>query len=361
MKTAVITGISGSDRRRYLKEVKEYAKEKEKELRIIDAWQVINEISRKPVDEATILNIPTEKRMQLFEKAYEETIYRLEESRRPKREDTEKCVVVATHACFHWQTTYLKAFPNHLLPRLGADVFVTIIHNMRNIKENLDRDPSHRFVDINLTDILYWRDRESTETSNWADSLAKDHFVVARNEPPETLYKILFEGETKKIYFSYAMSHVHEQQMEAARKLIAKLREAGYIVFDPGSIDDAKYVDMLLDADPGNPIYQTVGKDVDDQTVKLDYSLIGQSDLVIARYPVEKLSKYKNHADRMYIPLSAGVICEMVHGHTEGKRVYAVWIPKTDPSPFFIYHCRKCFRSEQELLDYMEKYEPPSL
>lgn len=360
MKVAVFTGISGSERIKCLREVEEYAGENGKELEIIDVWSVLNEICRRPVDEATILNLSTAKRMQLFEKAYEETIHRLEELRQHERQDTEKWVAVATHACFHWKTAYLKAFPNHLLPRLGADIFVTIIHNMRNIKENLGKDPSHRFVDINLTDILYWRDRESTETYSWADSLGKDHFVVARNEPPQTLYKILFEGRTKKIYFSYAMSHVHRQQIEAARKLIAKLRETGYVVFDPGSIDDAKYVDELLAADPGNATYQTVGKDVDDQTVKLDYSLIEQSDLLIARYPVEKLSKYENHADRMYIPLSAGVICEMVHGHTEGKRVYAVWLPRTEPSPFFIYHCREYFSSERELLDYLDKYEPSS-
>lgn len=358
MKTAIITGISGSERIQYLEEIQEYAKRNGRALKIINMWDVLNEVSPKSIDEATILNIPTPKRMGLFKKAYKEAAHRLEELRQHYGHGTEKCVAVATHACFYWQTTYHKAFPNHLLRSLRADVFVTIIHNMRNIKDKLGKNVSHRFSDINFTDILHWRDRESTETRNWAHSFGKEHFVIARNEPPQTLYKILFEEGTKRVYFSYAMSYVRAQQLEA-RKLIDKLRERGYIVFDPGSIDDAKYVDKLLAGDPDNPVYQDLGKDVDDQTVKLDYSLVEQSQLLIARYPAGKLLSYKSHLDRMYIPLSAGVICEMVHGHSEGKRVYAVWLPKTEPSPFFSYHCRECFRSEQELLDYLARYEPP--
>jgi adenylate kinase len=359
MRTAICTGTSGSQRMDYLQEVRKFASTQGREMVIIDAWEVLKEVSRRPVDEATILNLPTTTRMSLLEQAYKEVSERLEKVRAGKKANSPIVATVATHACFHWKTEYVGAFPNHLLVTLKPDVFVTIIHNMRNVKENLDRDASHRFTDINYTDILYWRDREITETGRWASALVKEHFIVARNELPQTLHKILFEETTKKIYFSYPMSHVTREQMKEAELLIAELRNRGYIVFDPGSIDDAKYVDELIQTEPGNPLYVALGKDVDDQTVKLDYSLIAQSNLVVVRYPAVELSQARNHADRMYVPLSAGVICEMVRGHSEGKRVYAVWLPQTDPSPFFIYHCKQHFKSTEALLDYLARNEPP--
>jgi adenylate kinase len=359
MNVAVCTGASGSERIRCLKEVQEYSRKKGKALEIINMWDVLNEISTTPIDEATILNLPDHKRMSLLEQAYNEAADRLSKMIDTEQQDVEKCVVIATHACFHWKTEYLGAFPNHVLPSLKPDVLVTIIHNMRNVKENLDNDISHRFADINYTDILYWRDREISETRKWGNNLKKGHFIVARDEPPETLFKIFFKGKTKKIYFSYPMSHVPKQQMEAAVSLITELRKLGYIIFDPGSIDDAKYIDKLLSSEPNNPLYKSLGKDVDDLTVKLDYLLIDQSDLIIVRYPAITLRQAKNHADRMYIPLSAGVICEMVHGHSEGKRVYAVWLPESESSPFFAYHCMREFRAEEQLLAYLKKYESP--
>jgi adenylate kinase len=103
-------------------------------------WDVLNEISTTPIDEATILNLPDHKRMSLLEQAYNEAADRLNKMIDTEQQDVEKCVVIATHACFHWKTEYLGAFPNHVLPSLKPDVLVTIIHNMRNVKENLDND-----------------------------------------------------------------------------------------------------------------------------------------------------------------------------------------------------------------------------
>lgn len=359
MRIAVCTGIPGSDRIECLRQVQEYAKGKGKDLEIINMWDVFSQMSRTPPDEATILNVPDDRRMRLFEKAY---VAVAEDLQRRYEKDTEKCAVVAAHALFHWRTTYLDAFPSYLLQSLGADVFVTIRHNIRNTKEKLDRNASHRWTDVNHSDILYWQDHESTKTRSWADWLQKPHFIVARNEPPETLYRILFEESTKKVYLSYPMSHVPLQEIEAARKLIAKLREIGYIVFDPGSIDDAKFADELLKNEPDNLLYKHLAIDASDHTVKLDYLLIEQSDLLIARYPMVKLPKSEGYTDSMYIPLSAGVICEMVTAFTQPRRVYGIWLPKTKPSPFFTYYCheRKCFSSEEELLAYLKEYDPPS-
>ena len=103
-------------------------------------------------------------------------------------------------------------------------------------------------------------------------------------------------------------------------------------------------------------LYKDLANNVDDQTVKIDYLLIDQSDMVVVRYPEEKLPGYENRSDGLYIPLSVGVICEMVHGHYSGKRIYALWLPEKEPSPFFSYYCKKYFRQEKELTQYLNEY-----
>lgn len=332
MRVVICTGISGSERREYLREVADYASSKGKELILIDMWEKICEVAEDDVYEATILNLTEDKRMGFLENAFDVTARELRKMRTEEK-NSEKCVVVAAHACFHWRSDYLKAFPDRMLSNISPDGFITIIHNIKDIKNNLDTNSSHKFTGTTETDILYWQNREIDETRNWANNLGlkKYYCAVARNEPAETLYKILFEGDRKKIYFSYPMSYSSER--EEAQKLIGKLREMGYIVFDPGSIDDIKYVEKLLESKPGEKLYEDLVRNVEDQTVKIDYLLIEQ--------------------------ISVGVICEMVHGHQNGKKVYALWLSDKEPSPFFVYHChnKMFFREENELLDYLKKYE----
>ena len=164
-------------------------------------WDVVNEISARPIDEATILNVSSARRMQLFEDALKEIVERLEKLRQ-KGSKNQKCAVIATHALFHWKSTYLEAFPYHQLPSLDVNLFITIVHNMKDIKQNLDTNASHRFVGIKHADILYWQDHEITETQRWAKTFGKGHFIIARNEPAQTLYKIfiLLSKRASKLY-----------------------------------------------------------------------------------------------------------------------------------------------------------------
>jgi adenylate kinase len=356
MKVVLCTGISGSERIECLRDISAYAKGRGKEIETINMWEVLKKVSGQEIDEATILNLPEHIRMPMLERAFQETAISLEQKRRTEK-DGQKCVVIAAHACFHWKTDYLKAFSDHLLDQIRPDILITIIHNIRDIKTNLDTNSNRRFVGITETDIIYWQKREIDETKNWARHLNKKQFAIPRNEPVDTLYKVIFEENRKAIYFSYPMSFVSGKEIKKAVELINKLRKMGFVVFDPASIDDVKYVDRLLKNNPQSSLYKDLANNVDDQTVKLDYILIEQSHIVVSRYPAVKLPGYKSHSDGMYIPLSAGVICEMVHGFNNGKRVYAVWLPKTEPSPFFAFHCREWFRSEKELLEYLSQNE----
>jgi len=281
-------------------------------------------------------------------------------------------VVIAARAICYWASSYIDAVPAEMVKQLEPDVLFTIIGNIRDIKANLDADPHDRFSGVTLLDILHWRYREIEETSKWAEAMGIRHYVVARTESKDTLPKLVFRPSTKKIYVSYPMSHVSQTEMEAAKKLIADLRAMDYIVFDPGSIDDAQFLGQLaeertrgegLAKNYSDTELRNLSEDVGDHTVKLDYGLIDQSDTVLVRYPSVGYVRYMREANQavpaMYVPLSAGVICEMVRGHQSAKRVYSLWLPRNiEPSPFFRFHSFKLFTRKRELLSYLRHRDP---
>jgi hypothetical protein len=81
---------------------------------------------------------------------------------------------------------------------------------------------------------------------------------------------------------------------------------------------------------------------ISDQIVFRDYKLISQSDLVVVFYDIA-------------VP-SPGVVSEMNYALHSGKRVYGVWLPATEPSPFFTRYCTRCFRSADELFQHFRRY-----
>ena len=93
-----------------------------------------------------------------------------------------------------------------------------------------------------------------------------------------------------------------------------------------------------------------------DEVRDLCQGQIQQSDLVVVYYPKVAHTEAETGGG-FYIPLSAGVICEMVHGHRKGKRVYQVWLPESDPSPFFTFHCKEWFRGTAERVGHLREHE----
>ena len=100
---------------------------------------------------------------------------------------------------------------------------------------------------------------------------------------------------------------------------------------------DAREPDEHGDSRPPNP--ESLDH-IDGQIVDRDYKLVAQSENVVVFYPTTTLS--------------AGVICEMKEAIHRGKRVYALWMPKSPPSPFFTRYCTKWFREEEALFEYLD-------
>lgn len=366
MKVIVCTGIKGSERREFLSEVKQYAKERGRILEPIDVFDVIKRISPEPIDEATILNEPLQQRQERTQKAYKVIAQQIKDIRKQKWTDDSYAVVVLARAAFRTPGQTLREIPVRLVRSLKPDMYVTVVQGLKRLKANLDKDPDVTFRDLPLISMLTWRYDEIDETSKWAKPPDQPHYTVNREEPAETLYKLIFTPKAKKFYASFPITHASSREIQRARDFIALLRSKNCIVFDPLTIDDEDYLRELLQqrgvgqgilADSSEADVNALVTEVGSQTVFRDYKLIDQSDGLIVRYVGKKYLRYVKQTGQVvpdiHVALSAGVICEMVHGHRGRKRVYALWLLRDLlPSPFFRHHCyqNRIFCSEQELI-----------
>lgn len=352
MKVVLCTSPSGSDRRQYLSEVKELAEEEGHSLQILYDWDALREVDPS-ADERTFLNVQEPIRLARLEKAFNKIRSRLVALAQRDYE----VAIIATHGVFPWKGAYVDGFPADMLDDLRPDVLITVVANVLDTYERLRSTP---FADLTRLDVLSWRDEEHRRTQREArrffetDDTLNRYFLVARHEPPSTLYRILFRPELTRFYVSYPMSHVPEEKVAEAKGMIASLRDSGFIAFDPDSIFDLRQARTLKARIPEEEIPELV-KQMGNQIVRRDFALIDQSNCVAVYYAsvpyTENVPGGTEARLGENIPLSAGVISEMVHAHRAGKVVYTVWLPTDEPSPFFNYHCHKRFKSIGEFLD----------
>lgn len=351
MKRVFCTGMTGTQRLAYLGRVKKLADREHLGLTIINVWDEMETVAQsaigKKIQRATVVNLPKDQRATLMADAFASIAAKLENIEETR---TDEVAVVAGHAVVD-RGGEQQAFDYRLLSRIEPDMYVTIIDNIKTISEELDRDPDHRFPDLTLMEILKWQRREiegTCATARCESPQSVQHCLVATGQKPQTLFDLLFL-QRKKIYASYPITESPEQDLPAVKKVINELRDRGYIVFDPYCITDLPFARAQTELTPRER--RALIREVGAQIVTRDYHLIDQSDLVVVYYPTVKYPAVNEGVDEEYVPLSAGVICEMVRGHSQGKEVYVIWLADHDPSPFFIYHTKEkdVFTSVEQL------------
>ena len=140
MKIAVCTGITGSQRRECLKNIENYARKLNKELMIIDAFEVLKEVSEQTIDEATVLNFPEEELHALTEKTYRKIAADLKNISAEKKADNNFAIVIITRATFRLPGRMLRMVTPALVRKLHADLYINITHNLKDLKINIEKD-----------------------------------------------------------------------------------------------------------------------------------------------------------------------------------------------------------------------------
>jgi hypothetical protein len=238
-----------------------------------------------------------------------------------------------------------------------------MLDNVESVHHRLIREHE---LDHTLKDIMVWREEELLATEILANILkGYGHFFMVsrgRNIPTtQSIFRLMFEPQKKKVYPSFPMSHVMDlpETLAQINQFRAQLNEH-FITFDPGDVDEMSLHTLATAAsEEGRPtievassegrvILQThevtqISRDIMGQIYARDFKMIDQSDMIVSLIPELPGGKPG---------LSSGVERELHHAFEGGKEVYVVWACRGTPSPFITETATKVFKSLDEAMGY---------
>lgn len=362
----VVTGQVGVDKKPFIEHVAQLAESRGKPVRCFHVGDMMY-AEAPDIRKGRILDLPLARLNALRRSVFKDILSRV---------DTAETVIVNTHASFRWKHGLFPAFDHDQMQALDADVYITLVDNVDAIHERLTREHD---LDHSLKDILVWREEEILATEVLA-SATRGHghfFVFARgveDNTVESLYRLIFKPETKRVYPSFPMTHVMDMPETLARIDAFRSTLADYfITFDPGDMDEKRLLSLANNARNngqstftvdvhGRPVEFDVAEvtnvdgDIDAQIYARDFKLIDQSDMIVSFIP--ELPDGKPG-------LSSGVERELQHAFEGTKEVYVVWQPKVEPSPFITETATQVTATTEEMLaafqqkGYIQSFQNP--
>ncbi len=352
----VVTGQVGVDKKPFLEKVQRIAAERGHDLALCHVGDMMYGEAPDIVP-GRILDLPRSRLNTLRRAVFKDVLMTAE------RVDN---VIINTHATFRWKHGLFEAFDFDHMKAFDADLYVTLVDNVDAIHERLLREHD---VPHTLKDIMVWREEEILATEILAHAIGGHgcYYVLARGhegDTAESLVRLMFEPDRKKIYPSFPMSHVMDMpdvlaEIDGFRHTLAE----NFICFDPGDLDEKR---LLFEAGEATKKGETtitlkvngrdlafnvsdvtgVARDIDAQIYARDFKLIDQSHMIVSYIPELPGG----------IPgLSSGVERELQHAFEGTKEVYVIWRPRKEPSPFITETATKVFRSVDELFKHFQQ------
>jgi adenylate kinase len=353
---AIVTGQVGVDKGPFLEAVKAEGQKNGLDLLVCHVGQMMYQ-EAPDVPAGRILNLPITRLNTLRRAVFKEIL---------RAADQHEHVIVNTHATFRWRHGLFAAFDYDQIKAFNADLYVTLLDNAESVHQRLMRDHD---IDHSLKDIMVWREEEllATEIIARITRGYGHNFAISRgrNIPTtQTMYRLMFETQRRKVYLSFPMSHVMDLPKTQAE--IDSFKAAIYehfICFDPADVDEfllhknaLKAVEegqstITVQAADGTVTLKTsdvlqISGDILGQIYARDFKMIDQSDMIISLVPELPNGKPA---------LSSGVERELHHAFEGGKEVFVVWTCKAMPSPFITETATRVFRGTAEALGYFRQ------
>lgn len=348
-------------------------------LRIVDMGQTMLDRARDlgmEVQTETILDMAPEALQELRAIAFTEVV------NDPALWEPDLCTILATHACFWWKSHLIPGLDTHYLKllfdetrrrmpppdervvqetlpglRLAPPVrpqgifYVTIMDSIYQIHRRLEATEQWRGR-LNPGEIIAWQEQEVFLSKMFAAYERVPHYLIAHDEPVWTLFDLIC-FKRPRIYLGYPITNLRR---EGQSRLIEMAREFGqrlrrhFVVFDPLAVKDEEAVGFARMSDQefeqqfsaeqraeilgwagslerlrewGAALDERTRLHLGRATVVRDLRLIDQSEMNVVFYPTSQMS--------------FGVLSEMIHAHTTGKKVYIVY-PFKSISPFLEFY-----------------------
>jgi adenylate kinase len=352
----VVTGMVGVDKKNYLQKVCRFAADKGKETLLCNVGDMMY-AEAPDIAHGKILDIPMKRLSSLRRSIFKDII--------AKATDTPN-LIVNTHATFRWRHGLFPAVDFDQMRQLGADIYINLIDGVAALHARLLNEHS---IEHTLKDLIVWREEEIISTEMLCKGVNENapFYCLARGaeaETIETFYKLVFDGQSKKAYLSFPMTHVAD--MENVKKEIDKFRQLMkqlLICFDPGDLEESylpHYAQQAanngLDFFEVTALGQTIRlelnevkqieRDINSQIYARDFMLIDQSDMIISFIPTLADGR---------AAISSGVERELQHAHEAAKEVYVIWTAKQRPSVFVTQTATKVFGNLNEAVELFKK------
>src|SRR5688500_340008 len=292
---AIVTGQVGVDKGPYLEAVKQAATKAGHDLEVCHVGKMMYQ-EAPDVPAGRILNLPITRLNTLRRAVFKEIL---------RTADKHEHIIVNTHATFRWRHGLFAAFDFDQIKLFNADLYITLLDNAESVHQRLLRDHD---IDHTLKDIMVWREEEMLATEILANILrGYGHFYMisrGRNIPTtQTIHRLMFERDKKKVYLSFPMSHVMDlpdtlAEIDQFKATINK----HFTTFDPGDVDEFilhKLADEAYQAGRDTIEVQAaegvitlktsevmqISGDIMGQIYMRDFKMVDQSDMIISLVP----------------------------------------------------------------------------
>ena len=207
-------------------------KKNEKDTELYSVGPMMVKDHPKEIDIDKILNLPYSELTILRRNVFERII-----SDSEKHENS----IIDTHAVFRWYWGLFPAFDLDQVMKYGPDMFITLIDDIDEVR---DRLLEKLWTDHSLKDIAVWREEEILVTGVLAHALGyKPHYIVSRGHGPETVYKLMFREDLKRVYISFPISGIPDEERKEIEKYRKEVRRV-FVGFDPLKIAER---DLILE------------------------------------------------------------------------------------------------------------------
>ncbi len=354
----LVTGQVGLDKKPFLEQVVALARDAGRDVTLFNVGDLMY-AEAPDVVPGRILDLPRQRLTALRRSVFKDIL-----QSGPSGAD----LIVNTHATFRWKHGLFHAFDHSQVVEFDPDLFVTVVDNVDAVHERLIREHD---IPHTLKDILVWREEEIVVTETMAEAATGygNAIVLSRSHPrinTQTLYRLMFEPQRKRVYPSFPMTHVLDMPETLAE--IERFRETlaeHFITFDPADLDEKRLLFVAGEATKrgeetvcveidGRTVTLSVteitqvARDIDAQIYARDFKMIDQSDMIVSYIPVLPGGRPG---------LSSGVERELQHAFESTKEVYVVWRPKSKPSPFITETATAVFDSLETLFAHFQERE----
>src|SRR5205823_2240690 len=201
------TGISGSGRGDYLRDVDRYFRKQGADCEVFEFGELLAKVqdAARIADDATTLLDGNPEVLRAHRLAALDTLTRLL-AQRPAGSYS----FVSTHACFMRRGRLQSGMDMAPLKRLlepMVDMYVTVIDGCVPVYARQQHHAEWR-GHLSLAEIAIWRDFETSLTQMLAEYEGKPFYLLAREEPAEALYRLCQEPRAKTIYLSYPITAI---------------------------------------------------------------------------------------------------------------------------------------------------------